>query len=103
MQTKDYNPRFLMWCRACGVDPAELERDRSREDIPQVYDPETEWSGIWTVAFMFWIDRRLDEWGQHHGFRGDYWNRSHEQAALAGHIDFDLWLHQWVEENRVRA
>lgn len=92
------NPRFAMWCRSRGIDPASLVRDPNDPDaeIVRVEYPDDPHKRRlpWTFVFMRWIDKMWREWAAELGFKGAHMRSAHEVALLNGHTaeEFDAWL-----------
>lgn len=99
-----WNPRYVLWTRAIGKAPEDLQRGEDGE-IARVRDPESGKLLPWTYVYSKWVRERWREWALELGYKDrDGW-LAHESAiangADRGETAFDPWLERWVE--RLRA
>lgn len=85
---KEFNPRYVAFCKAIGRDPAELSERDEEDNIKEI-------DGLpWTVQFMFWNDQRLLEFCEEKGLG----RRSPELAPALDHGGlYDIWLERRVD------
>lgn len=76
---KDWNPRYLAYCVAQGVDDPEkmLEKDRER------------WPGGVMLGFSLWIQSMWQEW---YASIGVGHLKRYDQRFYQNHAAFDRWL-----------
>ncbi len=81
MAKKQLNPRFVLWAKSIGKEPADFVR-RDRQGVTRIDGTP------WTVLFMAWIAERWRQWALELGYR------DHRVALANGHThaDFDAWL-----------
>jgi len=84
IDTKDWNPRVVLWASLFGIPLEKLVRENEDDDLYQV-------NGMpWTVEYAIWMS---DRWG-------DFYNECHgtrRQGECCRTAKFDAWLEKRVE------